>query len=139
MSSRACATPRSHRRRPRPGPRPGRRARATTASHARIEDRIRQAKAAGLRNLPCRAAPENHAWLEVVLAAADLVAWTKLICFADNPTIARCEIDAFRYRILHVAARLARGGRRVNLRLDQTWAWAKTLAEAFTQLRAAFI
>jgi hypothetical protein len=56
--------------------------------HARIENRIRQAKAAGLRNLPCRAAPENHAWLEVVL-----VAWTKLICFADTPAIARCEID----------------------------------------------
>ena len=41
--------------------------------HARIEDRIRQAKAAGLRNLPCKEAPENHAWLECVLAAADLV------------------------------------------------------------------
>jgi hypothetical protein len=106
--------------------------------HARIEDRIRQAKAAGLRNLPCRAAPENHAWLEVVLAAADLVAWAKLICFADNETIARAEIDTFRYRILHVAARVTRGSRRVNLRLDQTWAWAKTLAEAFQRLRAAF-
>ncbi|MGH9045653.1 MAG: IS1380 family transposase [Acidimicrobiales bacterium] len=106
--------------------------------HARIEDRIRQAKAAGLRNLPCRAAPENHAWLEVVLAAADLVAWTKLICFADQPAIARCEIDTFRYRILHTSARLTHGGRRVNLRLDQTWAWAKTLATGFERLRAAF-
>jgi hypothetical protein len=107
--------------------------------HARIEDRIRQAKATGLRNLPCRAAPENHAWLEVVLAAADLVAWAKLICFADDPAIARCEIDTFRYRILHTAARLTRGGRRVNLRLDQTWAWAKTLAAGFETLRAAFV
>jgi hypothetical protein len=107
--------------------------------HARIEDRIRQAKAAGLRNLPCRAAPENHAWLEVVLAAADLVAWTKLICFTDTPAIARCEIDTFRYQILHVAARITRGGRQVNLRLDQTWAWAKTLAAGFETLRAAFI
>jgi hypothetical protein len=107
--------------------------------HARIEDRIRQAKAAGLRNLPCRAAPENHAWLEVVLAAADLVAWAKLICFTDTPAIARCEIDTFRYQILHTAARITRGGRRINLRLDQTWAWAKTLAAGFETLRAAFI
>jgi hypothetical protein len=43
--------------------------------HARTEDCIRQAKAAGLRNLPCRATPENDALHEVVLAAADLVAW----------------------------------------------------------------
>jgi hypothetical protein len=57
--------------------------------HARVEDRIRQAKATGLRNLPCRAAAENNAWLEVLLAAADLVAWTRLICFADEVCIAR--------------------------------------------------
>lgn len=106
--------------------------------HARIEDRIRQAKAAGLRNLPCRAAAENNAWLEVLLAAADLVAWTKLVCFADDPSIARCEIDTFRYRILHTAARITRGGRQINLRLDRTWAWAKTLAAGFERLRAAF-
>ena len=106
--------------------------------HARVEDRIRQAKATGLRNLPCRAAAENNAWLEVLLAASDLVAWTKPVCFADTPDIARCEIDTFRYRILHMAARITRGGRQVNLRLDQTWAWAKTLAAGFERLRAAF-
>jgi hypothetical protein len=106
--------------------------------HARVEDRIRQAKATGLRNLPCRAAAENNAWLEVLLAATDLVAWTKLICFANEESIARCEIDTFRYRILHMAARITRGGRAVNLRLDRSWAWAKTLAAGFAHLRAAF-
>jgi hypothetical protein len=107
-------------------------------SHARVEDRIRQAKAAGLRNLPCKLAPENHAWLECVLAAFDLVAWSKLICFFDEPALAHCEIAAFRYRVLHMAARIARGGRVVRLRLDRTWAWSKQLALAFTRLRAAF-
>lgn len=106
--------------------------------HARIEDRIRQAKAAGLRNLPCKEAAENHAWLECVLAAADLVCWSKLICFADEPVLAHCEIAAFRYRILHMAARISRGGRVVRLRLDRTWTWAKQLALAFARLRAAF-
>lgn len=106
--------------------------------HAHIEDRIRQAKAAGLRNLPCREAAENNAWLETVLAAADLVCWSKLICFADDPVIARCEIDTFRYRILHTAARLTRTGRRTHLRIDRTWAWARTLALGFNRLRAAF-
>ena len=106
--------------------------------HARIEDRIRQAKAAGLRNLPCRDVAENNAWLETVLAAADLVCWSKLICFADDDVIARCEIDTFRYRILHTAARLTRTGRRTNLRIDRTWTWARTLALGFNRLRAAF-
>ena len=106
--------------------------------HARIEDRIRQAKAAGLRNLPCRQAAENNAWLECVLAAADLVAWSKVICFTDQPTIARCEIDTYRYNILHTAARVTRQARTINLRLDSAWTWAKTLAEAFNRLRAAF-
>lgn len=106
--------------------------------HARIEDRIRQAKAAGLRNLPCKEVAENHAWLECVLAAADLVCWSKLICFKDEPDLAHCEIACFRYRILHMAARITRAGRVVSLRLDETWAWAKQLALAFTRLRAAF-
>ncbi|GAA3959966.1 hypothetical protein GCM10022231_19780 [Gordonia caeni] len=82
--------------------------------HARVEDRIRQAKATGLRNLPCRAFNENAAWLEVVLMATDLIAWTKLIAFAGDPVLARCEIAAFRYRVLHVAARITRGARQTR-------------------------
>jgi hypothetical protein len=106
--------------------------------HARVEDRIRQAKAAGLRNLPCKEAAENNAWLECVLAAADLVVWSKFICFADTPELARCEIANFRYRILHMAARITRSGRVLHLRLDRSWAWAKALALGFERLRAAF-
>ena len=106
--------------------------------HARVEDRIRQAKATGLRNFPCRAIHENNAWLQVVLAAVDLIAWTKTIAFAHVPQLARCEIAAFRYRVLHVAARLTRGGRQVRLRIDKTWRWAKHIAEGFTRIRAAF-
>src|SRR6266516_5653693 len=106
--------------------------------HARVEDRIRQAKASGLRNLPCRGREENSAWLEAVLAAADLVCWAKLICFAHVPSLARCEIAAFRYRVLHVAARLTRSARRTCLKLDRTWRWAAQIAAGFHRLRAAF-
>lgn len=60
--------------------------------HARVEDRIRQGKAAGLKNLPCAQGEENYAWLECALAAADLVWWSKLICFIDDDSLARCEI-----------------------------------------------
>jgi hypothetical protein len=106
--------------------------------HARVEDRIRQAKATGLRNLPCRAWNENAAWLETVLTAVDLVCWTKLICFADTPELGRCEIATFRYRVLHVAARLTRGARYLHLRIDKAWRWATQIAAGFHRLRAAF-
>lgn len=106
--------------------------------HTRVEDRIRQAKAAGLRNLPCRAFNENHAWLQVVLAATDLICWAKLIGFADQPQLACCEIAAFRYRILHVAARLTHSGRQLRLRIDRTWRWAGAIAAAFHRIRVAF-
>jgi hypothetical protein len=106
--------------------------------HARVEDRIRQAKASGLRNLPCRGWEENNAWLEAVLAAADLVCWAKLTCFADVPSLARCEIAAFRYRVLHAAARLTRSARTTRLRIDRGWRWAAQIAEGFRRLRAAF-
>ncbi len=106
--------------------------------HARVEDRIRQAKAAGLKNLPCAEAEENDAWIECVLAAADLVCWSKLICFADDADLARCEIASFRYKVLHMAARITRSGRVLRLRLDRSWFWAKALALGFERLRAAF-
>jgi hypothetical protein len=106
--------------------------------HARVEDRIRQAKAAGLRNLPCRGREENSAWLEAVLTAADLICWAKLICFSHVPSLARCEIAAFRYRVLHAAAQLTRSARQVCLRIDRTWRWAARIAEGFRRLRAAF-
>jgi Transposase DDE domain group 1 len=106
--------------------------------HARVEDRIREGKAAGLRNLPCRGWDENSAWLEAVLAAADLICWARLICFPHVPSLARCEIAALRYRVLHVAAQLTRSARRTCLRIDRTWRWAAQIAEGFCRLRAAF-
>lgn len=106
--------------------------------HARVEDRIREAKATGLRNFPCRAFNENNAWLETVLTAVDLACWTKQICFADSVELARCEIQAFRSRVLHLAARITRGAGYVRLRIDTTWRWAVQIAEGFHRLRAAF-
>jgi len=106
--------------------------------HARVEDRIREAKAAGLANLPCNGFDSNAAWLEIVLTAADLVAWAKLIGFTDAPGLASAEITTFRYRVLHVAARITRGARQLRLRIDATWRWATTIAAAWHRLRAAF-
>jgi hypothetical protein len=100
-------------------------------SHARVEDRIRCGKATGLRNLPCRAYEQNKVWLELALAAADLLTWTQALCLDGE--LARCEPAALGYRLLHVAAPLVRTGRRWHLKIDKDWLWAT----AFTRLRAA--
>ena len=47
--------------------------------HARVEDRIRELKNTGLRNLPCQSFWANAAWLEIALAAADLVTLARLL------------------------------------------------------------
>jgi hypothetical protein len=106
--------------------------------HARVEDRIRQTKATGLRNLPFHSFQANAAWLEIIMAATDLIAWTKLIGFTDDPDLPRCEIHTFGYRVLHVAARVTRGARQLRLRIDATWRWAPAIATAWTRIRTAF-
>jgi hypothetical protein len=54
------------------------------------------APSAGLRNLPFSLFDTNVAWLEIIMAATDLVAWAKLIGFTDHPEPARFEIATFR-------------------------------------------
>lgn len=105
--------------------------------HARVEDRIRQPKATGLWNLPC------HSWsskclLEIVLTATDLLTWCKLIGFAEQPDLDRREVATFRYRMLHVAARISRAARQTRLRIDRTWRRATTIAASWRRIRAAF-
>jgi hypothetical protein len=109
-----------------------------TASTPRVEDRIRELKNTGLRNLPCRSFWANAAWLEIALAAADLVTWCRLLGFRNDPALARAEITTFRYRVLHVAARITRGARQLRLRIDATWRWAISIATAWQRIRTAF-
>jgi hypothetical protein len=60
--------------------------------HARLEDRIREAKSTGLRNFPCRGWEENQAWLQALLTTCDLVCRTKVIGCTGHPMFARAEI-----------------------------------------------
>ena len=106
--------------------------------HARVEDRIRELKATSLGNLPCHSFWANAAWLEIVLTAADLVTWTRLIGFTDHPQLGRCEVQTFRDRVLHVAARITRSARQTQLRIDVTWRWATAIAAAWHRIRTAF-
>ena len=102
--------------------------------HARVEDRIRAAKATGARNLPFDLWRRNQVWLELVLAAQDLTGWTQALLLDGELAVA--EPKALRYRLLHVAARVVRHARRVILRLQRTWPWAGELVRAFTRLHA---
>jgi hypothetical protein len=104
-------------------------------THARVEDRIRTGKDTGLRNLPCHGFAENAAWLELALAAADLLSWTQALCLTGE--LARAEPAALRYRLLAIAGRISRSGRLLRLRLDRDWPWARHLQTAFDRLRAA--
>jgi hypothetical protein len=103
--------------------------------HARVEDRIRTGKDTGLRNLPFYAYTANACWLELALAAADLLTWSQALCFTG--ALARTEPATYRYQALHVAGLLVRTARGRHMRLDTDWPWADQLATAFTQLRAA--
>jgi hypothetical protein len=105
-------------------------------SHARVEDRIRTAKDTGLGRFPSRVFAINQAWLACALTAIDLIAWAQTILLHDEPALARAEPKALRYRLLHTAARLVRGGRKLRLKIDRNWRWARTLAQAFARLRA---
>jgi hypothetical protein len=105
-------------------------------AHARIEDRIRCGKTTGLGRFPSRQFSIKAAWLAAVMLAVDLIAWTQTVLLHDQPDLARAEPKTLRYRLLHVAARLVRGGRRLRLRIDRHWPWAAQLAAAFGRCTA---
>jgi len=104
-------------------------------AHARVEDRIRTGKDTGLGHLPSRHHNINKVWTELALIAADLLALTQPMLLTTEPELHRAEPKTLRYRLLHTAARITRGQRKVFLRLAQHWPWALALAKAFTRLR----
>ena len=101
---------------------------------ARVEDHIRNDKDTGLRNLPFRDFEHNRVWLEIVRIAHDLIAWTQRLLLSDD--LAKAEPKRLRYRLLHVAGRLAFHARGARLRLQASWPWARDLAAAFHKLEA---
>ena len=102
--------------------------------HARVEDRIRQGKDCGLRNLPFKSFAHNQAWLWLVQLAQDLIAWTKQLCLVDQAR--SWELKRLRYRLLHQAGRIARHARQKTLRLARDWPWSGELAAAFERQQA---
>jgi hypothetical protein len=106
----------------------------THRGHARVEDRIREGKDCGMRNLPFQSFAHNQVWLWLVMLAQDLIAWTKQLCLADEAHT--WELTRIRYRLLHQSGRIARHARRRTLRLARDWPWSGQLATAFERLQA---
>jgi hypothetical protein len=100
---------------------------------ARVENRIRCGKATGLENLPFHDFMPNCVWLELVLAAQDLIAFFQNLCLRGEAQ--EWDPKTLRYRLLHTAARIVRTGRRLILRLQQNWRWTPVLYDAFRRLR----
>jgi hypothetical protein len=101
--------------------------------HAHVEDRIRDDKDTGLAKLPFKEFALNEVWLEIVMLAHDLIVWTQALLLDGE--LAKAEPKRLRYRLLHVAGRLAFSGRRAKLHLQETWPWATELADAFAKLK----
>jgi hypothetical protein len=101
--------------------------------HAHVEDRIRDDKDTGLSKFPFKEFALNEVWLEIVMLAHDLIVWTQAL--ALDAELAKAEPKRLRYRLLHVAGRLAFSGRRAKLHLQNTWPWASELVTAFEKLK----
>jgi hypothetical protein len=101
--------------------------------HAHVEDRIRDDKDTGLSKFPFKAFALNEVWLEIVALAHDLIVWTQALVLDGE--LAKAEPKRLRYRLLHVAGRLAFSSRRAKLHLQNTWPWATELVAAFQKLK----
>lgn len=100
---------------------------------ARVEDRIRDDKDSGLSKLPFKEFALNQVWIEIVMLAHDLLVWTQALCLDGD--LQKAEPKRLRYRLFHVAARLAFSGRRGKLHLPSSWPWTEALKAAFEKLK----
>jgi Transposase DDE domain group 1 len=72
--------------------------------------------------------------MAAALIAATLLAWLRLLALDGD--LARAEPKTLRYKILHAAARLVRGGRRRRLKIPRTWPWATAIVTAWARISA---
>jgi hypothetical protein len=105
---------------------------AAHRAHARVEDGIRTGKDCGIGRFPSQAMAMNKAWFTAALIAATLLAWLKLL--ALDGSLAHAEPKTLRYKILHAAARITRGGRRRQLKIQASWPWATDIVAAFNRI-----
>jgi Transposase DDE domain group 1 len=68
------------------------------------------------------------------MTAQILLTWLRLLGLDGD--LARAEPKTLRYRILHAAARLVRGGRRRRWKFAASWPWAEATTRAWQRICA---
>ncbi|MFJ7497811.1 IS1380 family transposase [Streptomyces sp. NPDC097727] len=101
---------------------------------ARAEDRIRAARATGLRNLPPHDTAQNQIRLEIVQIALDLLAWMPMLALTGETR--RWEPRRLRFRLLSAAAQIVTTARRRYLRFARHWPWTDVITDALARLEA---
>ncbi len=101
---------------------------------ARAEDRIRNARATGLRNLSLHKTAQNQIWLEIVQIALDLLAWMPMLALTGETR--RWEPRRLRLRLFAAAAQLVTTARRQHLRFARHWPWTNIITGAIERLDA---
>lgn len=101
---------------------------------ARCEDRIRNARDTGLRNLPLHGFAQNQIWLEIVQLALDLLAWMPMLALTGQSR--RWEPKRLRLWLFSAAAHLVTTGRRRYLHLPTHWPWTDVITAAADRLQA---
>ena len=101
---------------------------------ARAEDRIRAARATGLRNLPLHDTAQNQIWLEIVQLALDLLAWMPMLALLGENR--RWEPRRLRLRLFSAAAQITPTARRRHLRFARHWPWTHMITDALARLEA---
>ena len=99
---------------------------------ARAEDRIRAARATGLRNVPLHDTAQNKVWLEIVQIALDLLAWMPMLALTGRARL--WEPRRLRLRLFSAAGQLVTTGRRRILRLARHWPWIREITDALERL-----
>ena len=98
----------------------------------RAEQQISDHKRTGLAKLPSQSLAINTVWLQLTLAAHDLLAWTRLLALDGD--LAKAEPKRLRHCLLHTAARLTRTGRQRTAKLSDDWPWTPDLITAFDRV-----
>jgi len=68
------------------------------------------------------------------MTACILLAWLKFTALDGD--LAKAEPKTLRYRLLHAAARIVRGGRRRVLKIAATWPWSDEITTAWQRIHA---
>jgi hypothetical protein len=92
---------------------------------ARAEDRIRAARATGLRNLPLHDTLDLLAWMPMLALTGEIRRW--------EPRRLRLRL---RLRLFSAAAQLVTTARRRHLRFARHWPWTDVITDALARLEA---